>query len=927
MWIERVSAAAFGPLEEAELELRRGMNVLCGRNESGKSSWHAAIYAALCGVRRAKGSPRTEDREFAERFRPWHSDRWEVAAVVHLGDGRSLELRHDLDGKVECRILDLGTGRDVSADYMHDGAPDGATLLGLTRDSMPSTLFVRQADVLRVLEAADALQSDLQRAAASGGGAATAEQAIRLIEAFRSDHVGSEVRHSTKPLRAAIDRLAESASALDEARGARRDYLEMLHTAARARGDAERAEARLVVGRAVAARARLRRMQDRLDRAHALERDLSDREPTEMAASREAAERVRNALAAFRNLPLLTDFPDTRSLDEIRAEIELLPSSPDGDVEVHESVVTARNEWTTRAAALEAIRLEGMEGVEDRTSSETVGFQPGELRRFAAELEAPLPELDSSLAGRIEQDRARAATARFRRRLSAALGFVLFAAGAAALAAEQTGALTFDWLLPAGVGGAVVGIVLVAAALRGSGSSNAQSTARLESLLAAQTEARRQAETRQARAAERIRRLGLPDSADALHAQARELENAERQTERRRLWQDKVARAEAAVRNAEAKLGAALERRDPSLADGSEDLTVLYARYEEGCRRRSAQAAKAARRDSLESERRARDALERALQRDHQIRRQAEEGLREACEVAGVSGVDLDKAIGDLERWLSRQVVIQGLEQSSQEVRATLDGLLEGHTLAQLQAEVERLRSELPPIPAEVEGVDAPCENDPLADLERLEREAREAGARASRLAGEVAERERSLPSVVEAEERHESALRELERVRSLDGTLERTASYLERARDGVQRLVAPRLQESLRRWLPRVTDGRYEEVLVDPETLKVKVRTARGEWRSATKLSHGTSEQVYLLLRLALADFLVTTGEPAPIVLDDVTVQSDEPRTVALLELLHEVSRDRQVILFSQEGVVDDWARRRLGGENDRRIELHPAA
>jgi DNA repair exonuclease SbcCD ATPase subunit len=925
MWIERVSAAAFGPLEDAELELRRGLNVLCGRNESGKSSWHAAIYAALCGMRRAKGSPRTEDREFAERYRPWHADRWEVAAVVQLADGRRLELRHDLDGTVESRIVDLGTGREVSADYMHDGAPDGATLLGLTRDLMPSTVFVRQADVLRVLERADALQSDLQRAAATGGGAATAEQAIRHIDDFRSENVGSEVRHSTKPLRTALNRVEESTIELADARNAYQSYLEMLRTAEDAREDAERAERRLLIGRAVEARAWLRRMEDRFERAHALERELSERGPTEMAASQEATERVRNALAAFRNLPPLPELPEGRSVPEIRTAIELLPNAPDGDVEIHESVARGRDEWTSKIAALEAIRLEGMEEVEEPTASEAAGFQPGELRRFASELEASLPELDPSLAGRIEQARVSAAASRFRRKVAAAFGLVLSLAGALALWAAQTGALALDWLPTSGVAGLLLGIVIVVAALRRSSSEGAQSMNRLESLLAVQIEARRQAEARQARAAERIRRLGLPETPDALHAHARHLENVERQMERRRLWQDRVARHEGAVRNAEAKLGAALIKRDPSLAGDWDDITALYARYEEGCRRRAAQTAQVARRDSLESELRARNALEHTVQRELEIRRQAEEVLREACGVADVSGEDPGKAIEDLGRWLNRQVVLQRVEQSVQEVRATLDGLLEGRTLVELRTELERLRSELPTLPKEAEGIDA--RDEPLDDLEGLDAVAREARGRADQLAGEVAERERSLASVVEAEERHERALQELERVRSLDRTLERTSVFLKRAKDGVQRLVAPRLQDSLTRWLPRITTGRYEEVLVDPESLMVRVRTATGEWRPATRLSHGTSEQVYLLLRLALAEFLVTTGEPAPIVLDDVTVQSDECRTVALLELLHEVSADRQVILFSQEGVVDEWARRRLDAENDRRIELHTAA
>jgi DNA repair protein SbcC/Rad50 len=48
---------------------------------------------------------------------------------------------------------------------------------------------------------------------------------------------------------------------------------------------------------------------------------------------------------------------------------------------------------------------------------------------------------------------------------------------------------------------------------------------------------------------------------------------------------------------------------------------------------------------------------------------------------------------------------------------------------------------------------------------------------------------------------------------------------------------------------------------------------------------------------------------------LDDVTVHADATRTLEILDLLATLSNDRQVILFTQEQQVADWARDRLGG------------
>lgn len=160
MRFESVTAYAFGPLCGETLQIAPGMNVIYGPNETGKSTWHAALYAGLCGMRRARGRART-DRDFQVRHKPWDREGWEVGATIAL-EGRRVTLRHDLDGRVDSSARDADlAGRDYSAEIMNDGAPDGARWLGLDRRSFLSTACVRQASILAVLND----PSDLQRVA------------------------------------------------------------------------------------------------------------------------------------------------------------------------------------------------------------------------------------------------------------------------------------------------------------------------------------------------------------------------------------------------------------------------------------------------------------------------------------------------------------------------------------------------------------------------------------------------------------------------------------------------------------------------------------------------------------------------------------------------------------------------------------------
>jgi uncharacterized protein YhaN len=106
---------------------------------------------------------------------------------------------------------------------------------------------------------------------------------------------------------------------------------------------------------------------------------------------------------------------------------------------------------------------------------------------------------------------------------------------------------------------------------------------------------------------------------------------------------------------------------------------------------------------------------------------------------------------------------------------------------------------------------------------------------------------------------------------------------------------------------------------------LDVSVCGPQRRWRNADRLSIGTAEQIYLLLRVALAQHLTTTAESCPLLLDDVTVQADPERTEEILNLLLELAADRQIVLFAQEPAVAQWAGEHLSG-TDRHSALEVA-
>lgn len=100
-----------------------------------------------------------------------------------------------------------------------------------------------------------------------------------------------------------------------------------------------------------------------------------------------------------------------------------------------------------------------------------------------------------------------------------------------------------------------------------------------------------------------------------------------------------------------------------------------------------------------------------------------------------------------------------------------------------------------------------------------------------------------------------------------------------------------------------RVTGGRYVRVLVDPADgpiPAIQVIEAGGARLDAHVLSRGTIDQLYLCLRLALAEIYAARAVALPIVLDDVLVNFDPARTTAMAAEVAETAVHHQVVAFT---------------------------
>ncbi len=150
-------------------------------------------------------------------------------------------------------------------------------------------------------------------------------------------------------------------------------------------------------------------------------------------------------------------------------------------------------------------------------------------------------------------------------------------------------------------------------------------------------------------------------------------------------------------------------------------------------------------------------------------------------------------------------------------------------------------------------------------------------------------------------QEELEAALRRVRaRIRELEQTndaLILAQQTLTQAAQELQRRFSPRITKRAQELMSVFTGGRYERMNLQEDLTVLSATAQEPTMREVLWRSDGTMDQLYLSLRLAVAEELTPD---APLILDDALVRFDDDRLKAALKVLKSVAEDKQVILFT---------------------------
>ena len=153
------------------------------------------------------------------------------------------------------------------------------------------------------------------------------------------------------------------------------------------------------------------------------------------------------------------------------------------------------------------------------------------------------------------------------------------------------------------------------------------------------------------------------------------------------------------------------------------------------------------------------------------------------------------------------------------------------------------------------------------------------------------------LETLSEVEEKMVNSKEKMVNLKNLEKSMSLAKTVLENSYDKMKNTVTPKFTDKLSETIAEITEGKYAKVKLNDETGLV-VELENGNYISASRLSIGTIDQLYLSLRLAMVEKL--SEEKMPIILDEVFAYYDTERIKNILKYMIDRFCDNQIIIFT---------------------------
>ncbi len=883
--IDKLKIKGFGRFSDTTIDLSPGLNVVFGGNEAGKSTLHRFIEAVLFGFWEPNFShPQRE--EFWSRYKPWNNANY-AGEIVYCWPGGKVLVRRDFTGDA-VEVLDADSGQTIADIPVNSwGEPDIAKAhWGCSKLVFRNTISISQLGAATDSALVGEVKRIVTNLAQSGGSGISVDQALSVLTTA-DEELKSKIDQAKEQWQQLSEQLEANRRLHKEARQLELEKLRVTQQLDTTSLEHQQEQKRRDQSKAVIAHRKLQRIEehqakkealnqqldqlssarpvdeDDLARLSTLRSDLKSAQETlggHMAAEGEAERMYRQAIEKSEELQSFTQF-DRDSAVEISSAYKLL--------ETHRTTISQLR-----------TQLEELMGEAKRTAAELSQlpyFRPDAFEQAKKlHLQAQGSQIQGSQQELTEDLRKLERSAKIR-------GFLRMTM-IASLPAVAVAAWYFSYYLAAVALLPLATIALINGEIRKINLNCRDLRREIYSLDMEFHNSQRQREQAQRSLNELLEKhqsRDIQEIEDRYQRFSELTENNRELMQEQKYLRGKVEQYEQEAREQEEKIKDILSRAGLN----AEDMEQGLQQFRSGMEQLQQVSLLVEQRQQQLND--VREKLEQSRQNVAGLEKQINEILNS---YRVKSGEELEQMAEDVK---SRKQ----LEKEISEIQEQISQLLEGITLEQLRQQAAAA-AELPHDFAVDTHEDS--QNQHLQQLQQ----------RLSQLEGRLEGIYASLKSVTEAEEAAHVARKTYSQLQRQAESLEIASASISQTASQLRDQLAPELNQRVSEMVETISGGRYKDLNVAADMTITVVTPENKKPVSLDKLSGGTIDQFYFACRVAIAD-LVTGQGSLPLLLDDSFVQYDDQRLERMLSLLVEMSRARQIILFTcQQRELDALSR-----------------
>ena len=198
MKIDSIKINGFGNLKDKNIELKSGINIVTGKNESGKSTMLKFIPAMFYGLSKNKNKKEIPD---LERYKPWSESEYSGKIYYTLDNNEKIEVYRDFNKKT-CKIYNEN-GEEITNNYNIDNKTKQNLFFieqtGITEDILMKTAISEQTETRLDKDSQNIIIQKISNVLSTGKDNTSYKKAIDKLKDKQVEEVGTE-RTVGKPI-------------------------------------------------------------------------------------------------------------------------------------------------------------------------------------------------------------------------------------------------------------------------------------------------------------------------------------------------------------------------------------------------------------------------------------------------------------------------------------------------------------------------------------------------------------------------------------------------------------------------------------------------------------------------------------------------------------------------------------------------------